>query len=222
MNYFDHFLSENGFGAAQPEQQVSVPAPEIVPGIGVKLEEAERRIILATYYRQVLNDSMFDSQDVFTQQVEREVRDFVKGRLEELLGMRKPTPTLGFSDEDIKILKDFLKALKLKASATVTPTPKSVQQVPTVQPTPPPTPHKRPGLRKRKIRTEQVAEAKDQPKMAEVVTPDGKIAKINVGGQTVDNTVKRKPAPKSRQELQALEQMQAQASVAFGGIVTVE
>jgi hypothetical protein len=49
-------------------------------------------------------------------ELEGEVADFLKGRLEELLGGKKDKPSISFADEEVQILKLFVQRLKDKES----------------------------------------------------------------------------------------------------------
>src|SRR5262249_21609094 len=57
----------------------------------VDLSEVERRLEIASHYRLLLQDRLFESTSLAARQVEAEVRAFVKERLEILVGMRQPT-----------------------------------------------------------------------------------------------------------------------------------
>lgn len=56
-----------------------------------ELSEVEKRFELASYYKLLLNHDFFDVTSQEGRQVEREIRSFIKNRLEVLLGMRDAT-----------------------------------------------------------------------------------------------------------------------------------
>jgi ribosomal protein S8E len=74
------------------------------------LSEVEKRLELASYYRLLLEDSIFDNQSESAQKVNAEIRDFVRGRLEVLVGLRQEVtaPVVvesPFTPEEITALK---------------------------------------------------------------------------------------------------------------------
>ena len=85
------------------------------------LQEAEYRIELANAYKCLLHEPFFTASTKATQQAESEVRGFVQGRFEELLGMGKQKPTDLLSEDDVKILKNFVEHLRKKATTPAVP-----------------------------------------------------------------------------------------------------
>jgi hypothetical protein len=70
------------------------------------LNDVDRRLEVAQYYRELLRSPLFDLQNQSASIVEREIRAFVKERLETLLSIRdaKPAPAQ-FSEEEAKVLR---------------------------------------------------------------------------------------------------------------------
>ncbi len=83
------------------------------------MSEVDKRLEITTYYRELLRGSLFDQATEASQIVEREVRNFVRRRLETLLGIRpeevvpqKPAAVeLPFSKEQITALQLFANRL---------------------------------------------------------------------------------------------------------------
>jgi hypothetical protein len=76
------------------------------------MSEAERRLDIAGYYRQLLRGSIFESNDPGACQVNAELAEFVEGRLQTLLGIRadhRPIAVLKpqFSDDEVASLRRF-------------------------------------------------------------------------------------------------------------------
>jgi hypothetical protein len=74
------------------------------------LADVDRRLEVADHYRAILNHEFFDdTESPAAQIVDREIRAFVRERLEVLLGLRIPREPVEavnpFSDEEIKALK---------------------------------------------------------------------------------------------------------------------
>lgn len=78
----------------------------------VYMSEAERRLDIASYYRQLLRGSIFESEDDGARQVESELRAFAEGRLQILLGIRpddRPVAIVKpqFTDDEATALRKF-------------------------------------------------------------------------------------------------------------------
>jgi len=76
------------------------------------MSEAERRLDIASYYRQLLRGSIFESDEPGARQVNSELAAFAEGRLQILLGIRagdRPIPIVKpqFSDEEAAALRKF-------------------------------------------------------------------------------------------------------------------
>jgi hypothetical protein len=81
---------------------------------GTDLGAIDSRLQLASYYRALLEQSLFDSVDDFSSLVEKEVRDFIVSRLKALVGTAgqpKPVEVKQFSDQEAVALRTFAKAL---------------------------------------------------------------------------------------------------------------
>jgi hypothetical protein len=106
-------------GAGFVSEDVGVVAEEFVANITresndtASMSEAERRLDLAGYYRQLIHGFAFESEEPGARQVEGELRAFAEGRLQVLLGIRpydqpraaavKPQ----FTDEEATALRKF-------------------------------------------------------------------------------------------------------------------
>lgn len=71
------------------------------------MSEAERRFEVAQYYKLLLQDSLFQNVNRASQQVEAEIREFIRERLSVLLGIKQQSSTSEFSSEQIDVLKQF-------------------------------------------------------------------------------------------------------------------
>jgi len=80
--------------------------------------EVERRFEVAMYYRTLLKDPLFNEATEASRVVENEVRAFIRNRLEELMGIKAPTPVAvqksPFDAEEILALKAVAKRLVKK------------------------------------------------------------------------------------------------------------
>ena len=101
--------------------------------------EAEERLLTAQYYRVLLGNSFFDDDSATAEKVEKEIRAFVRGRMEVLLGIRQENATapsnLPFSEEEVDALRHVAaRVLEKPAIAKVPATkklePPSSQQLP--------------------------------------------------------------------------------------------
>lgn len=74
-----------------------------------QMDEADKRLEVASYYRILLRGALFDDESEAALSVQREVRGFIKTRLEVLLGMRTEkaaVPTKQpFTEEQLEALK---------------------------------------------------------------------------------------------------------------------
>jgi len=76
------------------------------------MSEAERRLDIASYYRQLLRGSIFESNEPGARQVNSELAAFAEGRLQILLGIRADHQPIAivkpqFSDEEAASLRKF-------------------------------------------------------------------------------------------------------------------
>lgn len=99
-------------------QQMQVSAPDTSQSEGDMLDEqmseAERRLSKASYYRELLNGSLFNGNDIVASEVEREIRDFVRHRLAVLLGVIEAGPTQPLQDltqKQIVVLRSLADAV---------------------------------------------------------------------------------------------------------------
>lgn len=99
--------------------------------------EAEERLLTAQYYRVLLGNSFFDDDSATAQKVEKEIRAFVRGRMEVLLGIRQENAAapsnLPFTEEEVATLKVVAGRVLAKPSIAKVPKgmePPSSQQLP--------------------------------------------------------------------------------------------
>jgi hypothetical protein len=117
------------------------------------LDEIEHRLNLASYYRALLEQSLFEEADEFSAVVEQEVRNFIMSRLSELLGTNKPQPPvevkLPFTEQEVKALRVFANVLLTRQPHAVAqaPTPAPVENPRPVDPPPPPPAQRAPKVR---------------------------------------------------------------------------
>ena len=128
---------------AQTVESLYAPPQEAEAQDDVDAEMAavEERLAIAQYYRLLLNDTLFNDASAAASQVEKEVRAFVRSRLEVLMGVKPekkaaPVPVqLPFSTAQLEVLKKVAdKVLDAEARGGFKPT----QPVAPVQ-APPPT-----------------------------------------------------------------------------------
>lgn len=132
-----------------------------VSDMDAQMAAVEERLAVAQYYRLLLNDSLFNDGSPAAQRVEKEIRKFVRGRLEVLMGVRPEIERQKaqdvFSDNEVVVLKQIAaKALEMaqKAAnaATAQPSAPTLKKVAAPEPEPPaptkPAPPARPMLRK--------------------------------------------------------------------------
>lgn len=109
-------------------------------------DEIDERLSLASYYRAVLEQPLFDEANEFAELVEQEVRQFIMDRLGDLLGTSKPKPPvevrLPFTPAEVNALRLFAQALLTKqpsiAKAALPSAPAPEPQVAEDPPPPPP------------------------------------------------------------------------------------
>lgn len=137
-------LEDNGFftgleGLEDPEEQVQVVEQfddveftnETVQAIADEaraIEEVDRRLEKAIYYREVLKTQLFEDTSQVAQDVNEEIREYVRNRLQILMGIKEEeshTPIeLQFTQEEAEQIKSLLarfdtsELVVLKALAT--------------------------------------------------------------------------------------------------------
>jgi outer membrane biosynthesis protein TonB len=74
--------------------------------------EIEKRMQLATAYRTLLDKQLFDKQTEISELIEMEIKEFVHGKLETILGVRPAeNPAVHFSGMEILTLKTLARKL---------------------------------------------------------------------------------------------------------------
>lgn len=98
-----------------PAQKTQGEVPQITA--------VQARLNLAAYYQALLDQTLFDSVDQYSQAVEREIRTFIEDRLSTLVGLSKPKEieVKQFTDGEATALKAFAKALLARNAETVVP-----------------------------------------------------------------------------------------------------
>lgn len=117
------------------------PAPEVQDAEDPELADVDLRLQVADYYRAILKHEFFDTDTVAAERVDREIRTFIRERLEVLLGLRDPSeptaaPTL-FDDDEVTALK-ALAAKVLQRPALVQGSAAPVKKMAPPAPTPKP------------------------------------------------------------------------------------
>lgn len=111
------------------------------------MEDVDRRLDVASTYRQLLRSPLFESPNASTSIVEAEIREFVVQRLKVLLNMapdvRVATPApvvqLPFDEQELKTLKVLLASLAERAAKKAEPSgPAQVAKAPAPAPAPTP------------------------------------------------------------------------------------
>jgi hypothetical protein len=154
MSNFSFDDSEFAEGANTAEEVVqsleASPTPAIDPAEDPELADVDLRLETADYYRAILNHDFFDVQSPAAQIVDREIRSFIRERLEVLLGLRTPRveAEAQFEEDEVTALK-LLAATVLKKKPGLTGSESPVKKMAT--PTPSPKPVVRPKPQARKI-----------------------------------------------------------------------
>lgn len=108
-----------------PEAQV-LPVEDPEPNFEEQMSEVEARLEMAQYYRLLLQDTIFEdppSPEVAAR-VEEEIRGFIRGRMQVLVGVGEPQPAKQqkiFTDAEVQALRtiaqpDVVEALKALAA----------------------------------------------------------------------------------------------------------
>ena len=132
-------IVDNLFRPVEPEPGVENPDTEFDD----QMTAVEKRLDVAKYYRLLLDNSLFSDDSEQAQQVDKEVRGFIRERLKILMGVQ-PDKTLAppeetFTPLEVTILKQIAGlAAKRTTPATPTFTPVSPKSVEPVVAKPPP------------------------------------------------------------------------------------
>lgn len=164
-----------------------------------ELFDVDLRLETADYYRAILNHDFFDVQSQAAEIVDREVRAFIRERLEVLLGLRAPKEQEAapspFSDDEVQALKTIAAKVLGKPSLIAASAP-VVKKMPTPVPAPKPQakPILKPKPQARKVPAPPPAPStKPKPKAKPPV-----LAKA----EAKDSGAEEKPAPKPKGESQ--------------------
>lgn len=69
------------------------------------LNDVEKRLALASYYRELCNFDPFQDGSAEGNQVAQEIRAWARGRMEVLVGLRVENPSTQFSDSEVAVIK---------------------------------------------------------------------------------------------------------------------
>jgi outer membrane biosynthesis protein TonB len=154
----------------------SPAAEEVESSEDPELMDVDLRLETADYYRAILKHEFFETESQAAQIVDREIRTFIRERLEVLLGLRAPRQ----SEQVIELPfeEDEIQALKLLASKVLK-KPTLVNEAPAVKkmaaPAPAPRPEVKPAM-KPKPQAKKVPAPVSKPKTAKPVAPKAKPA----------------------------------------------
>lgn len=92
----------------QYRQQAHAPSMDSEEEIDEVMSEAEKRFEVAQYYKLLLRDNLFQNSSDASEQVESEIRTFIKDRLSVLLGVKAAHATASsFTPEQVQVLSEF-------------------------------------------------------------------------------------------------------------------
>jgi hypothetical protein len=129
-------MDSNEFGFGEEESTAQTAANELIQELENPvetvsdeqyMEDVDRRLDVASTYRQLLRAPLFESPNESTKIVETEIREFVVQRLKVLLNMAPaPQPVvqaqLPFDEQELKTLKILLSSLAERAAKKAEPT----------------------------------------------------------------------------------------------------
>lgn len=134
------FKDQSGESDAADEALASIEESPAREEQDPELSDVDLRLETADYYRAILKHEFFDTESSAAQVVDREIRSFIRERLEVLLGIRGPREpvqamqvTLPFEDEEIEALK-LLAAKVLKKPGLITEPAPAVKKMATPEP----------------------------------------------------------------------------------------
>jgi hypothetical protein len=197
--------------------------------------EVEKRFEIALYYRALLKDTFFDDNNEASKMVEGEVRNFIKTRLETLLGIREKPQAKQieqFTEEEVTVLKSVASKLIKNSKLLETPTKRSFVQTKKEELRPLVKKRGRPSLRTSTEEKRVVEQKPAQAVIDDIIEENGRKYKIAVNelgtkykqditGQQVPNN--RMPMPTGSQlELLTHQQAAMQASMAEKMVIEVE
>lgn len=103
-----------------PEQAAAIvqrldPEAQVSSANDDYMNEVDRRLEVASYYRELLRSPLFDNESPAAEIVQNEMRTFATGRLEVLLAIKQerftPPPESQFSPDEVQALKAILREL---------------------------------------------------------------------------------------------------------------
>ena len=221
------------------------PVQDSVYSVQEHMDEVEMRLEKAQYYRLLLNGSFFDEvgNTQVADQVESEIREFVRGRMQVLVGVTAPEPVktaLPFSEAEILAIRtlalpEVAEALKALAAKVLKKPEILTAKPPPIKPIPDPGPKKEPTLRKVAVRrpgrppNPQPASAPPQSAVGRpakkqfktVTTPDGQEVKMDITPQARPvGPIQPLPTPRSKAQIEAASAQSAyqQASAALSSL----
>lgn len=122
--------------AGEPRQQaIEIPPDVLGDEADEMVSEAEKRFRLGSYYREVMRTPIFDDGTEEARKVDSEVREFARGRMNELFGVKAarsdavPAAQSQFADDEVRALKELAARLLKKPSLAQSPPPPEVKKV---------------------------------------------------------------------------------------------
>lgn len=103
-----------------------------------ELADVDLRLEVADYYRAILNHDFFSTESKAGEMVDREIRSFIRERLEVLLGLRdprQPQVVMPFEEDEIAALKALAAKVLQKPGLMKTEERPAVRKMPTPVPT---------------------------------------------------------------------------------------
>lgn len=220
------------------------PVQESIYSVQEHMDEVEMRLEKAQYYRLLLNGSFFDEvgNAQVAEQVESEIREFVRGRMQVLVGVTAPEPikvALPFSEAEILAIRtlalpEVAEALKALAAKVLKKPEILTAKPPPIKPAPEPGPKKEPTLRKVAVRRpgrppnpqpqapSPAAVGRPVKKQFKTITtPDGQEVKMDITPQARPvGPIQPIPTPRSKAQIEASSAQSAyqQASVALSSL----
>lgn len=193
-----------------------------------QLSEVEQRLEIASYYRLLLNDHLFGDMTPAAVEVEKEVRGFIRNRLEVLLGIKQETAPAKdvFTEAEVSALKTvaskILRKPELAEPVKAAPPPApSLRQVAAPAAKAPPALKKTAPAPKQVVRKAETAsrpapkpepkkeaKANSEPEQVsgrikkrykQIVAPDGRTVEIDVTPQGTSPVSKPVPMPTGAQ-----------------------
>ena len=207
------------------------------------LTRADKRLDMAQYFRLLIDSPLFEEQNDTTRIVEKQVGIFIRGKLNELLGIERPRQEVvqQFTDEEADVLRAIIAKVTKTPSIVTPPTPSPVRRQearpqPTVRqvraapvkaavaakPTVPTAPaaKKTEKVKEEKKASSDIKKDKAGRLKKAVVNEDGNLVEIDVTPQVVPTN--RVPMPTGSALSSATQQTAMGLVGAIGGSLSME